>query len=122
MDEHPQSNGSEVDYPFTALLHIDMDCFYASVEKRDNTALQNKKVIVARKKLPSVVTAADYEVRKTGVRAGMATHLARQLCPDCVQVEPDMDKYEAESERLMELIRRVVGDKAVVEKVSVDEA
>jgi len=122
MDEHTQTSGSDVESPFTALLHIDMDCFYASVEKRDNPALQNKKVIVARKKLPSVVTAADYEVRKTGVRAGMATNIARQLCPDCVQVEPDMDKYEAESERLMEIIGRVGGDNAVVEKVSVDEA
>ncbi len=110
-------------FPFPVIIHVDMNTFYAAVERRDNLKkYEGKIIVVGKKESPAIVVSADYAARKKEVKAGMPIYKARQLCPEMTLVEPNMPKYERESELLMEIIRRVAGPAAVFEKVSVDEA
>src|ERR1700739_1525060 len=105
---------------FRVILHMDMDAFYASVEQRDNPALQGKAVIVgAPPTQRGVVCAASYEARKFGVRSAMPSATAGRLCPKGVFVRPRMEHYRAESRELMRLVSN---SGAQVEQMSVDEA
>ena len=105
---------------FRVIALLDMDCFFAAVEQRDNPALLGLPVIVGSP--PSqrgVVCAASYEARKFGVRSAMPSVTAGRLCPAGVFIRPRMDRYREESHRIMQL---VAATGAVVEQVSVDEA
>jgi DNA polymerase IV len=102
------------------ILLVDMDAFFASVEQAHHPALRGQPVIVCGD--PSrrgVVTAASYEARPSGVRAGMPLQEARRLCPGAHYVEGDPEKYVAISLSLLNLYLSVTPD---VEPFSVDEA
>ncbi len=102
------------------IFHIDMDAFYASVEQRDNSLLRGKPVVVGSPpNRRGVVCAASYEARKFGVRSAMPSITAARLCPNAVFVPPRMEKYKAESSRLMEILARTG---ATIEPMSIDEA
>src|SRR5437016_4939574 len=105
---------------FRVIFHLDMDAFYAAVEQRDNPALRGKPVIVGSPPTQrGVVCAASYEARKFGVRSAMPSATAGRLCPDGVFVRPHMDKYKAESVRVMEILARTGAE---IEPMSIDEA
>jgi DNA polymerase IV len=102
------------------ILLVDMDAFFASVEQAHHPHLRGKPVIVCGD--PSrrgVVTAASYEARPFGVRAGMPLAEARRLCPQAEYVEGSPDKYVGLSVKLLELYLTYSPD---VEPFSVDEA
>jgi DNA polymerase-4 len=101
------------------IIHVDMDAFYASVEQRDRPELRGKPVIVAWKGKRSVVCAASYEARRSGVRSAMATVQAERLCPDAVFIPPDFSRYKAVSRAVHEILRR---HSDIVEPLSLDEA
>jgi len=103
-----------------AIVHVDMDAFYASVEQRDRPELRGRPVIVgADPKGRGVVSAASYEARVFGVRSAMPIGKAARLCPDGVFLPVDMDKYVGASRQIM----GILGDfSPLVEPVSVDEA
>ncbi len=98
-----------------AILHADLDSFYASVEQRDDPRLRGRPVIVG----AGVVLAASYQAKAFGVRTAMNGRQARQLCPDAVVVPPRMGAYSAASKAVF----AVFGDTTpVVEPMSIDEA
>jgi DNA polymerase-4 len=102
------------------ILLVDMDVFFASVEQAQHPPLRGKPVIVCGD--PSrrgVVTAASYEARPFGVRAGMPLQEARRLCPRAEYVEGNPEKYVGVSVQLLDLYTRRTPD---VEPFSVDEA
>lgn len=98
-----------------AILHADLDSFYASVEQRDDPALRGRPVIVG----GGVVLAASYEAKAFGVRTAMGGRQARALCPQAVVVPPRMSAY---SEASREVFRVFEDTTPVVEPLSVDEA
>ena len=97
-----------------------MDCFYASVEIRDNPSLKGKPVAVGGSaEERGVLTTASYEARKFGLRSAMPTSRALKLCPDLVLIPVHFDKYRAESKKVREIFGRFT-DK--IEPLSLDEA
>src|SRR5215813_7330468 len=102
-----------------AVLHVDMDAFYASVEQRDNPEIAGKPVIVGGIKGRGVVAAASYEVRKFGVHSAMPMSTALRLCPQAVCIPPRMAKYSEVSGQIFAIFREVT---PLVQGLSLDEA
>lgn len=98
-----------------AILHADLDSFYASVEQRDDPTLRGRPVIVG----GGVVLAASYEAKAYGVRTAMGGAQARRLCPQAVAVPPRMSAYSQASDAVFEVFRDTT---PIVETLSVDEA
>jgi DNA polymerase-4 len=103
-----------------AIVHVDMDAFYAAVEQRDRPELRGRPVIVgADPRGRGVVSAASYEARPFGVRSAMPIGRAARLCPHAAFLPVDMQKYERVSRQIMALLAQF---SPLVEQVSVDEA
>lgn len=102
-----------------AIIHLDMDAFYASVEQRDQPELRGKPVIVGGHPRRGVVVAASYEVRPFGVRSAMPMVQAMRLAPQAIVVPPRFDAYVAASEQIFEILSSVT---PLVEPLSLDEA
>src|SRR4051812_46423066 len=101
--------------PRAAVLHADLDSFYASVEQRDDPRLRNRPVIVG----GGIVLAASYEAKRLGVYTPMPEFKARQLCPDLVVVSPRFDAYTEASRAVFEVFEDT---SPIVEGMSIDEA
>ena len=102
------------------IIHIDMDCFYAAVEMRDNESLRKHPLAVGGD--PSsrgVISAASYEARKLGVHSAMSSARAKKLCPNLIIVHPNMKKYAEESKKIRAVFCRFTN---LVEPLSLDEA
>ena len=102
-----------------AVLHVDMDAFYASVEQRDDPALAGQPVIVGWDGGRGVVAAASYEVRKFGVHSAMPMRTALKLCPHAVCVRPRMQRYQEVSRQVFGVFQEFT---PLVQGLSLDEA
>ncbi|NRA46258.1 MAG: DNA polymerase IV [Oligoflexales bacterium] len=102
------------------VVHVDMDCFYAAVEARDNPQLRGRPLVVGGKpNSRGVVATCSYEARKFGVRSAMASALALKLCPEAIFVSPNFTKYKEVSGQIRSIFQRYT-DK--IEPLSLDEA
>lgn len=87
-----------------AVLHLDADTFFVSVERKRNSALKDKPIVIGGGSERGVVSSCSYEARKYGVRSGMAIKLAQRLCPDAIYLRGDMDAYTQESQLITDII------------------
>ena len=109
-----------------AVIHVDLDAFYASVEQLRNPELRGKPVIVGGGRGPDgeavvrrgVVSAASYEVRKFGVHSAMPLATALRLCPQAIVVPVDFVAYRAASRQVFEVLSTVTPQ---IEPASLDE-
>ena len=102
-----------------AILHVDMDAFYASVEQRDRPELRGQPVIVGGTSNRGVVAAASYEVRAFGVRSAMPIREALRRCPHAICDKPRMSVYRDVSHQVFAIFHEFT---PVVEGLSLDEA
>jgi len=106
-----------------AILHVDLDAFYASAEQSINPLLRNRPLVVGADpkegKGRGVVLTASYEARKYGIRSGMPISQAYRLCPDATYIRPNWALYEQLSNKIMSIIRTFANK---FEQVSIDEA
>jgi len=102
------------------IIHCDCDCFYASIEMRDNPALRGKPIAVGGSpERRGVVATCNYEAREFGINSAMASATARRLCPDLIIIRTDMDKYRLASSQIHEIFQRYTN---LIEPLSLDEA
>src|SRR5690606_13519593 len=100
------------------VAHFDLDTFFVSVARLQNSALEGKPIIIGGSSDRGVVASCSYEARKFGVHSAMPMKLARRLCPSAVYLKGDMDSYSYHSRIVTEIIKERV---PVVEKASIDE-
>ncbi|HMB59658.1 MAG TPA: DNA polymerase IV, partial [Xanthomonadales bacterium] len=102
-----------------AILHVDMDAFYASVETLDNPELEGQPVVVGGLGPRGVVSTANYAARKFGVHSAMPISLARRKCPLAQYVQPRMARYREVSGQVFTVFNSFT---PLVEGLSLDEA
>ncbi|HPL55143.1 MAG TPA: DNA polymerase IV [Bacilli bacterium] len=103
------------------ILHIDMNCFFASCEIAENPELLKKPVVIAHDDpfQRSIVLTASYVARSYGIKTTMQVREAFQLCKDIIIIEPDMDLYVSYSEKFYQYLLTITKK---VEMASIDEA
>ncbi len=123
------------------VLHVDMDYFFAQIEERENPHFKGKPVVVGANPAPEqvrcgrdskgepivkmratgrgVVSTANYEARKYGIKSGMPISKAWQLCPNAIFLPVNIELYQRVSNEIMEIIKKY---SAIYEIVSLDEA
>jgi DNA polymerase-4 len=102
------------------IIHCDCDCFYASVEMRDDPSLRGRPLAVGgRADQRGVIATCNYEARRYGIHSAMATAQAMKLCPDLILIPPNMEKYRVASRQIMDIYRDYTD---LVEPLSLDEA
>lgn len=102
------------------IIHVDMDCFFAAVEMRDNPALKNKPVAVGGKPAErGVLSTCNYVARKYGLHSAMPTAHALKLCPKLVLLPVNIAKYKSVSKVIYRIFRQYT---PLVEMFSLDEA
>ena len=102
------------------IIHVDMDCFYAAIEIRDNPALADKPVAVGgTSRQRGVLCTCNYIARQYGVRSAMPTAFALRLCKDLVLLPVNMEKYRAAAQIIHDIFREYT---ELVEPLSLDEA
>ncbi|MDG1072483.1 MAG: DNA polymerase IV [Akkermansiaceae bacterium] len=101
------------------IVHIDMDCFYAAIEVRDDPSLEGKPVGVGGSSGRGVLTTANYEARKFGCHSAMPVFKAKQLCPEIILTPVRFEAYREASNQVRAIFARYTD---LVEPLSLDEA
>ena len=102
------------------IIHIDMDCFFAAVEVRDNPYLKGLPVAVGgAKNRRGVISTCNYEARKYGVHSAMPTYVALRKCPTLLVLPINMQKYINVSQNIHNILKTYTN---IIEPLSLDEA
>src|SRR3984885_5277402 len=103
-----------------AILHVDMDSFFVSVELLARPELKGKPVVVGgQPDQRGVVTSASYEARRFGVHSAMPLRTARKLCPQAIFLDGHHELYGQWSDRVAAILAKY---SPIVEMASIDEA
>ncbi len=101
-----------------AVLHLDMDTFFVSVERVADSRLKGKPVIIGGTSDRGVVSSCSYEARMYGVHSAMPVKMALRLCPEATLIRGDIDLYN----RYSSVVTDIIAERApVYEKRSIDE-
>ncbi len=105
------------------ILHCDLDCFFASVEIRDNPEYKGKPVIIGadpkKGKGRGVVSTCSYEARVFGLHSAMPISQAFKRCPHGIYLRPNFEKYHKASKAVMGIIKCY---SSLFQQVGIDEA
>ncbi|WP_163937506.1 DNA polymerase IV [Paraferrimonas sp. SM1919] len=101
-------------------IHIDMDCYFAAIEMRDNPSLRDVPMAIGgAKERRGVIATCNYLAREYGVKSAMSTAMALKLCPQLVLVPGRMQVYKDTAEIIRNIFYQYTD---LVEPVSIDEA
>jgi DNA polymerase-4 len=100
------------------IVHLDLDAFFVAVERKKDSRLNGKPLIIGGSSRRGVVAACSYETRQFGVHSAMPMYLALQLCPDAKVISGDMEAYSQNSHEVTEIIAEFA---PLFEKSSIDE-
>ena len=99
-----------------AIVHMDLDTFFVSCERLQESKLNGIPVIIGGGDR-GVVASCSYEARYFGVRSAMPIKMALKLCPDAKIIRGDYERYSKFSKEVTEIIQEKV---PVLEKASID--
>ncbi len=102
-----------------AILLVDMNAFFASIEQRDRPEWRGRPVAITNGLQGTCIITCSYEARAFGIRTGMRLKEARERCPELIQCPADPKRYAATSSAIMDALQAVSPD---LEVFSVDEA
>ncbi len=103
-----------------AILLMDLDAFFASVEQLDHPEWKGKPVIVGGSpERRGVVSTASYEAREFGVHSAMPSSMAARLCPQAIWTDGNFHRYREMSGKVMAILR---DESPHLMQVSIDEA
>jgi DNA polymerase-4 len=100
------------------IIHLDLDTFFVSCERKLDSKLNGKPVLIGGTSDRGVVASCSYEARRFGVHSAMPMRMARQLCPEAIILRGNSGVYSKFSDEVTSIIRENV---PVYEKASVDE-
>ncbi|MBD1222686.1 DNA polymerase IV [Virgibacillus halodenitrificans] len=102
------------------IFHIDMNCFYASVEMAYDSDLKGKALAIAGnpEERKGIIVTSSYEARAKGVKTTMPLWQARRLCPELVVLRPNFDRYRSASKAMFKILSEIT---PIVQPVSIDE-
>ncbi|MET7029574.1 DNA polymerase IV [Sediminicola luteus] len=100
------------------ILHLDLDTFFVSVERLQDSRLKHRPLLVGGTSDRGVVAACSYETRGFGVHSGMPMKMAKQLCPEAVVIKGNAGTYSKHSDMVTDIIKEQV---PLFEKSSIDE-
>ncbi|MDI6936857.1 DNA polymerase IV, partial [Serratia sp. Se-PFBMAAmG] len=102
------------------IIHVDMDCFFAAVEMRDDPSLRDIPIAIGGSRVQrGVISTANYPARKFGVRSAMPTAMALKLCPHLKLLPGRFDAYKEASRQIRDIFSRYT---ALIDPLSLDEA
>src|SRR3954469_1895394 len=102
-----------------AILHVDMDAFFAAIEQLDDPRLRGKPVLVGGDGPRGVVATASYEARPYGCHSAQPMAVAKRLCPHAIVVPGHYSRYREVSDQLFEIMESFT---PIVQGLSIDEA
>ena len=102
-----------------AIVFVDMDAFFASIEQKDHPTLRGRPVAVTNGQQGTCIITCSYEARARGIHTGMRIKEAKQLCPDLVQCPARPQRYAYFAGLISETLRREISPE--LEIFSVDE-
>jgi DNA polymerase-4 len=100
------------------IMHIDLDSFFVSVERKFDPSLIGKPVIIGGSAERGVVASCSYEARKFGIHSAMPSKEAARLCPHAIFLRGNHKLYAEASQEVTEIIHDSV---PLYQKTSVDE-
>ncbi len=102
------------------ILHIDMNCFYASVEMSHDPKLKGKPVAIAGnpEERRGIIVTSSYEARAKGVKTTMPLWEAKKLCPELIVLPPNFEKYRLASQKIFKILADIT---PFIEPISIDE-
>lgn len=101
-----------------SIVHMDMDTFFVSCERRMDSRLEGKPIIIGGTTDRGVVASCSYEARQFGVHSAMPVKMAKERCPEAIIIKGNSVEYTNFSRMVTEIIRESV---PVYEKSSIDE-
>lgn len=102
-----------------AIILVDMNAFFASIEQRDHPEWRGRALAVTNGKQGTCVITCSYEARAYGIKTGMRLYEARKLCPQLIQVPAQPERYVQVSRAIMQALSTLTPD---IEVFSIDEA
>ncbi|MGB5242076.1 MAG: DNA polymerase IV [Lutimonas sp.] len=101
-----------------SIVHMDLDTFFVSCERRIDSRLNNKPILIGGTSDRGVVASCSYEARKYGVHSAMPMRMAKQLCPEAIVLRGNSGVYTKFSKEVTDVIQETV---PLYEKSSIDE-
>ncbi|MDD4737528.1 MAG: DNA polymerase IV [Kiritimatiellae bacterium] len=117
MKINPDDNPLTLELFPTAILHVDADAFFTSVEQAVHPRLKGRPVVSGKER--GIIACASYEAKALGIHRGVSLWEAKKRCPDLVVLPSDYETYSVYSKRMFDILRRYT---PVVEEYSIDEA
>jgi DNA polymerase-4 len=100
------------------IMHMDLDTFFVSCERKIDSRLNGKPILIGGTSDRGVVASCSYEARRFGIHSAMPMRMAKQLCPEAIVLRGNSGLYSKYSNEVTEIIKEAV---PLYEKSSVDE-